>query len=67
MLTKNLPVSLSKGAIHDSRYGSRGKAVFEENLESFLTAETLIKSVSDEGTSDLLGLQLKKALKEVPY
>jgi hypothetical protein len=54
---------LSETAI---RYGARGKRVFEKNLEPFLMAEMLMRSVK-EPNSDLLGPELKNWLKEVPY
>jgi hypothetical protein len=49
------------------RYGSRGKYVFEQNLEPFLAADVLLRSDRKEFTLKPLAPELTKLLEEVPY
>jgi hypothetical protein len=49
------------------RYGSRGKYVFEQNLEPFLAADVLVRSDRKEFKSKPLAPQLTKWLEKVPY
>jgi hypothetical protein len=55
---------LSETAI---RYGSRGKYVFEQNLEPFLAVDLLLRSDGKEFTSKPLAPKLTRWLEEVPY
>ncbi len=59
--------SLSRLSETAIRYGSRGRYVFEQNQEPFLTVAALLESVGNEGVTDPLSPKLKKCLEDLPF